>query len=145
MTYAQAEAIVRKGLETGTRRGRSVALATAAQFEFTLSQIDAIGYWIPAQHIVIEPGMIVRAGKLWRPGLRFEDFEEGILDLSRLKTGKSAQFDICEYPLFQLALSGVPEDERTGPLVTDTDGDPVRYRVFYGMYQDIREAAGVPD
>src|SRR5215831_15329325 len=34
-----------------------------------VSQIDAIGYWIPAQHIVIEPGMIVRAGKLWRPGL----------------------------------------------------------------------------
>jgi hypothetical protein len=25
------------------------------------------------------------------------------------------------------------------------DGDPVRYRVFYGMYQDVREAAGVPD
>jgi hypothetical protein len=41
MTYAQAEAIVRKELEMGTRRGRSVALATAAQFEFTLSQIDA--------------------------------------------------------------------------------------------------------
>ena len=39
----------------------------------------------------------------------------------------------------------MPEDERTGPLVTDTDGDPVRYRVFYGMYQDVREAAGVPD
>ena len=145
MTYAQAEAIVRKGLEMGTRRARSVALATAAQFEFTVSQIDVIGYWIPAQHIAIEQGMIVMAGKLWRPGLRFEDFEAGILDLSRLKTGKSAQFDIGEYPLFQLALSAVPEDDRTGPLVTDTDGDPVRYRVFYGMYQDVREAAGVPD
>ena len=30
-------------------------------------------------------------------------------------------------------------------MVTDTDGDPVRYRVFYGMYRDVREAAGVPD
>src|SRR6266566_8877325 len=79
-----------------------------------------------------------------RPGLRFEDFEEGMLDLSRLKTGKSAVFDIDEYPLFQLALSAVPEDEQTGPLVTDTDGDPVRYRVFYGMYRDVAAAAGVP-
>lgn len=44
MTYAQAEAIVLKGIEMGTRRSRSVALAIAAQFEFTISQIDAIGY-----------------------------------------------------------------------------------------------------
>jgi hypothetical protein len=51
---------------------------------------------------------IVRAGNLWRPGLRFGDFEEGILDLSRLQTGNSAQFDIGEYPLFRLALSAVP-------------------------------------
>lgn len=144
MNYAQAEAIVRTGLAEGTRRGRSVALATAAQFEFTVSQIDAIGYWIPAQHIAIEPGMIVRAGKLWRPGLEFEHFESGILDLSRLKTGRSAQFDIAEYPLFQLAWSAVPGDQRSGPLVTDTDGDPVRYRVFYGMFQKVAAAAGVP-
>jgi hypothetical protein len=144
MTYAQAEAIVRKGLEDGTRRGRSVALAVAAQFEFTISQIDAIGYWMPAQHIPVTEGMIIRGGKVWRPGLRFEDFEEGMLDLARLKTGKSAVFDIGEYPLFQLALSAVPEDEQTGPLVTDTDGDPVRYRVFYGLYRKIAETAGVP-
>ncbi|MCC8949295.1 hypothetical protein H8A97_30390 [Bradyrhizobium sp. Arg62] len=144
MNYAQAEAIVRAGLARGTRRGRSVALATAAQFEFTISQIDAIGYWIPVQHIAIEEGMIVRGGKLWRPGLRFDDFETGLLDLSRFKTGRKAVFDVNEYPLFQLALSAVPEDERAGPLVTDTDGDPVRYRVFYGMYRDVAEEAGVP-
>ncbi|CAN7383538.1 hypothetical protein LJR220_003409 [Bradyrhizobium sp. LjRoot220] len=144
MNYAQAEAIVRTGLARGTRRGRSVALATAAQFEFTVSQIDAIGYWMPAQHIPVEAGMILRGGKLWRPGLRFEDFAEGLLDLSRLKTGRSAIFDVNEYPLFQLALSAVPEAERTGPLVTDTDGDPIRYRVFYGMYRDVAEEAGVP-
>jgi hypothetical protein len=144
MNYAQAEAIVRAGLARGTRRGRSVALATAAQFEFTVSQIDAIGYWIPMQHISIEKGMIVRGTKLWRPGMMFEDFADGLLDLSRLKTGRSAVFDVNEYPLFQLALSAVPEDERTGPLVTDTDGDPVRYRVFYGMYRDVADEAGVP-
>jgi hypothetical protein len=145
MTYGQAEAIVRKGLEMGTHRGRSVALAVAAQFEFTISQIDAIGYWMPRAGLeAVEPGTIERGGKVWRPGLRFEDFESGILDLARLKTGRAAQFDVAEYPLFQLALSAVPEDERHGPFVTDDDGDPVRYRVFYGMYRAVADAAGVP-
>ncbi|MGX9443934.1 hypothetical protein ACWX0K_15330 [Nitrobacteraceae bacterium UC4446_H13] len=144
MTYGQAEAIVRKGLELGTHRGRSVALAVAAQFEFTISQIDAIGYWMPVRAVVVEPDMIVRGGKVWRPGLRFEDFESGVLDLARLKTGKRAQFDVAEYPLFQLALSAMPEGQRHGPFVTDDDGDPVRYRVFYGMYRAVADAAGVP-
>jgi len=144
MTYGHAEAIVREGLSRGTVRGRSVALSVAAQFEFTISQIDSIGYWIPAAAIEVRPGDIVRGGKLWRPGLEYEHFASGILDLARLKTGKSAQFDIGEYPLFQLALSAVPEAERHGPVVTDTDGDPVRYRLFYGMYRDVADAAGVP-
>lgn len=152
MTYGQAEAIVRKGLELGTHRGRSVALAVAAQFEFTISQIDAIGYWMPIEKtMVVETDMITVGGsdgsirQVWRPGIRFEDFESGILDLARLKTGRAAQFDVAEYPLFQLALSAVPDEQRSGPLVTDDDGLPVRYRVFYGMYQKVREAAGVPD
>jgi hypothetical protein len=119
-------------------------LSVAAQFEFTISQIDSIGYWIPAATIAVPPGGIVRGGKLWRPGLEYEHFESGVLDLARLKTGKSAQFDIAEYPLFQLALSSVPEAERRGPVVTDSDGDPVRYRVFYDMYRDVADAAGVP-
>ena len=144
MTYGQAEAIVREGLSRGTRRGRSVALATAAQFEFTISQIDAIGYWMPLKGVQAVDGEIIRGGKVWRPGLRFEDFETGILDLARLKTGRKGQFDVAEYPLFQLALAAVPEAERRGPLVTDTDGDPVRYRVYYGMYRDVADAAGVP-
>ncbi|WP_141339730.1 hypothetical protein [Bradyrhizobium sp. USDA 3458] len=144
MTYAQAEAIVLKGIEIGTRRSRSVALAVAAQFEFTISQIDAIGYWMPVRAVQVTDDMIIRGGKVWRPGLRFDDFEGGILDLARLKTGHAAQFDVMEYPLFQLALAAVPDDQRSGPFVTDESGDPVRYRVFYGMYRDVAEAAGVP-
>ena len=144
MTYLQAEAIVLKGIERNTRRSRSVALATAAQFEFTISQIDAIGYWMPFQGIEATDGLIVRGGKVWRPGLRFEDFETGILDLARLKTSHAASFDVMEYPLFQLAFNAVPEDQRSGPLVTDENGDPVRYRVFYGLYRELADAAGVP-
>ena len=45
MTFAQAEAIVDAGIAKGTRRHRSVAIGVAAQFEFTLRQIDVIGSW----------------------------------------------------------------------------------------------------
>ena len=45
MTYDQALAIVTEGLSRGTRRHRSVALGVAAQFEFTLRQIDVMGEW----------------------------------------------------------------------------------------------------
>ena len=45
MSYEQAAAIVAEGLRRGTRRHRSVALGVAAQFEFTLRQIDVIGEW----------------------------------------------------------------------------------------------------
>lgn len=144
MTYEHAEAIVSYGISTGKVRDRSAALAVAAQFEFTISQIDAIGNWIPARHVEITEGMISRAGKVWLPGLRYEDFESGILDFARSKTNHAAQFDVTEYPLFQLALSAVPEDERKGPVVVDDDGFPPTYRVFYDMYQRVREAADVP-
>ncbi|WP_338633593.1 hypothetical protein [Afipia carboxidovorans] len=144
MTYEQAEAIVTYGLSTGKIRDRSAALAVAAQFEFTISQIDAIGHWIPSRHIDVTDGMVSRGGKVWVPGLRFEDFATGILDFSRSKTAHAAQFDVAEYPLFQLALSAVPEDQRKGPVVIDEDGFPPSYRVFYDMYQRVREGADVP-
>ena len=117
MTYLQAEAIVLKGIERNTRRSRSVALATAAQFEFTISQIDAIGYWMPFQGIEATDGLIVRGGKVWRPGPRFEDFESGILDLARLKTSHAASFDVMEYPLFQKSnMAGIRRDYIAGSV-----------------------------
>jgi hypothetical protein len=45
MSYEQAAAIVAHGLASGTRRHRSIALGVAAQFEFTVRQIDVIGEW----------------------------------------------------------------------------------------------------
>src|SRR5262249_55200218 len=42
MTFEHAEAIVNAGLAKGTRRHRSVAIGVAAQFEFTMAQVDVI-------------------------------------------------------------------------------------------------------
>ncbi|MDB5091806.1 MAG: integrase, partial [Mucilaginibacter sp.] len=144
MGFEHAEAIVKKGLAMGTARGRAVALGVAAQFEFTLRQIDVIGYWLPRNRIVMEPGMLAFGSKAWRPGLRFEDFASGTLDLSTTKNQTDAVFDVAEYPLFQLALAAVPEAERIGPLVSVVPGEPVRRRFYADIYREVANAAGVP-
>jgi hypothetical protein len=46
---------------------------------------------------------------VWRPGLRFEDFAAGKLDLETSKTDTQAVFDVTVYPLFQQALPAVPD------------------------------------
>jgi len=42
------------------------------------------------------------------PGLRFEDFAGGELDLETSETNTLAVFNAAVYPLFQQALAGVP-------------------------------------
>jgi hypothetical protein len=144
MGFEFAEAIVKKGLEVGTTRGRAVALGVAAQFEFTLRQIDVIGYWLNTDRVVIEPNMIVRGKKAWRPGVCFEDFASGVLDLSTTKNSTDMVFDVSAYPLFQMALAAVPEQERRGPLVALEPGEPIRKRFYADIYREIADAAGVP-
>jgi hypothetical protein len=43
MSYQQALAVVDEGIRCGSRKYRSIALGVAAQFEFTIRQIDVIG------------------------------------------------------------------------------------------------------
>jgi hypothetical protein len=70
MSYAQAAAIVAEGLARRTRRHRSIALGVAAQFEFTLRQIDVIGEWEGLDRVRQLPiGAIVARRQVWRPGL----------------------------------------------------------------------------
>jgi len=79
MTYEHASATVKEGLARKTRRHRSVAIGVAAQFEFTLRQIDVIGEWekvAACRHSSPEPssagarcGVLACASKTWRRGL----------------------------------------------------------------------------
>jgi hypothetical protein len=134
MTYDQAAAIVTEGLQRGTRRHRSVALGVAAQFELTLRQSDVIGEWEKVDGTLsLEAGAIVDRGRVRRPGLRFEQFAAGELDLETSKTDFEAVFDVTVYPLFQQALASVPPSERDGPLVTDDNGLPVRRRYYWDL------------
>jgi hypothetical protein len=145
MRYEHAAAIVAEGLKRGTRRHRSVALGVAAQFELTMRQADVIGVWeTPGQGEVVDPSAIIRGRWIWRPGLRFEDFAAGQLDLETMKNAGRAVFDVTAYPLFQQALAAVPAMERYGPLVTDEGGSPVSRRYYWDLYRDVADAAGVP-
>jgi len=145
MRYEHAAAIVAEGLKRGTRRHRSVALGVAAQFELTMRQADVIGVWERVgQTEAVGPGAIVESGRIWRPGLRFEDFAAGQLDLETLKNAGRAVFDVTAYPLFQQALGAVPATERHGPLVTDESGRPLSRRYYWDLYRDVADAAGVP-
>ena len=117
---APQAAIVAEGLRRGTRRHRSVALGVAAQFELTLRQVDVIGTWEKLdQAEAVQASAVVERGRIWRPGLRFEDFAAGRLDVETSKTSTQAVYDVTAYPLFQQALAAVPASERVGPLVTD--------------------------
>jgi hypothetical protein len=110
-----------------------------------MRQADVIGVWERiGQTEAVEPGAIVERGLIWRPGLRFEDFAAGQLDLETLKNAGRAVFDVTAYPLFQQALAAVPATERHGPLVTDESGRPVSRRYYWDLYRDVADAAGVP-
>jgi len=145
MSYQQAAAIVAEGLDRGTRRYRSVALGVAAQFEFTLRQIDVIGEWERLDRVKeLPPGAIVSHRQAWRPGLRFEQVTVGTLDLTTSKNDTAAVFDVTAYPLFMQALDAVPAVERVGPLVVDDEGMPLRRRHYQDLYRDVANAVGVP-
>jgi hypothetical protein len=145
MSYEHASAIVQEGLARKSRRHRSVAIGVAAQFEFTLRQIDVIGEWEKLKGAEeISSGTIVSRRRVWRPGLRFEDVARGTLDLTTSKNDAKAIFDVTAYPLFIHALTSVPENERHGPLVVDEEGMPVRRRYYQDLYRDVADAAGVP-
>ena len=145
MSYEQASAIITEGLRRGTRRHRSVALGVAAQFEFTLRQIDVIGEWQRFDKLKeLAPGAFVSGRQVWRPGLRYEQLAAGTLDLATSKNEATAVFDVTAYPLFIRALRAVPEAERRGPLVVDEDGAPIRRRYYQDLYRDVANGAGVP-
>jgi site-specific recombinase XerD len=86
----------------------------------------------------------VSHGQVWRPGLRFEQVADGTLDITTSKNETGAVFDVTVYPLFMQALQAVPAAERTGPLVVDDDGVPLRRRNYQDLYRDVANAAGVP-
>lgn len=150
MGYAHAEAIVNEGIRRATRRSLSVAIGVAAQFEFTIAQIDVIGWWEKrdrnAPPLELSNRAIVCDGEIWHPGLCYEDFiEDMTLDMRRSKNGRGGVFEVEEYPLFMRALAAIPSERRAGPVAIDDHGYPFFGRRAYNRaYREIADAVGVP-
>lgn len=149
MLYSHAEAVVTEALRRyhdnpKLLRWRSLALGVAAQFEFTLRQIDVIGEFIPVPPGPVPTDAIVRHGKLWHKGLRYEAFADGRLNVLTSKNATEAPFDVAEYPLFTTALATVPEAERRGPVVITDERVPIFSRFYVALYTDVAASCGVP-
>lgn len=143
MAYEHAEKIVALGLAKGEKKWRSIALGVAAQFEFTLRQIDVIGSWEAIKRFAPK-GAIVAGKKWWRPGLRFEDIGT-VLKLATSKNDTDVIFEPGEYPLFQRAFEAVPEAERSGPLCVTNDDLPFFTRYYADLFRQLATEAEVPE
>lgn len=125
-------------MPSSTRRHRSIALDVGAQIELTLGQVDVLGCCQKVHQAEgVGTSAIAEYGRKRRPGLRFEDFAEGRLDVGTSKRDVNAVFDVTMDPLFQQALAVVP---------ATTDGDenrsePTYYLALTGMR---RMRPGVP-
>lgn len=145
MSYEQAAAIVNEGC--GVELGVTVLwrlgwlLNSSLRCARWMSSANG-SEWTRSRELATDA--IVSNAQVWRPGLRFEDFAAGELDLETSKTQAKAIFDVTAYPLFQQALSAVPEGQRRGPLVIDDSGMPVRRRYYQDLYRDVADAPGVP-
>jgi hypothetical protein len=147
MAYEHAEKIVELGLkksaETGEKKWRSIAIGVAAQFEFTLRQIDVIGSWEAVKRFAPRD-TIVAGKKWWRHGLRFEDIGP-VLKLATSKNDTDVIFEPGEYPLFQRAFEAIPEAERSGPLCVTNDNLPFFSRYYADLFRQLATEAGVPE
>lgn len=144
ITFEQASAIVDAGLAKEMVRYRSIAIGIAIQFEFALSQIDVIGSWEKIDRVRgVATGAIISKGRVWSPGLRYEDFADGILDMARSKTAVPGTYEVAEAPLFLRALAAVPVEDRTGPVAVDAHRIPIRKRLYADLFRDLANAAGI--
>lgn len=146
MLYEHASAIIDEGIRRGTHRSLSIAIGVAAQFEFTIAQIDVIGCWEKIERTRAVPdGAIMHGRSVWRPGLRYEDFlPHRILDMRRSKNNRGGTFEIDEYALFLRALAAIPEHRRSGPVAIDEDSRPFDRWSYRRAYREIADACNVP-
>jgi hypothetical protein len=102
------------------------------------------GRWEKIDQAEAAAGAVVVCGRIWRPGLQFEDFVAGRLDLETSKNEGRALFDVIAYPLCQQALAAVPATDRVGLLVTDESGRPVTRRYWQRQHdaQALHRAVG---
>jgi hypothetical protein len=135
MTLEHARAFIGAALDRGDRRGLSMAIGVAAQFETMLRQKDVIGEW----------SRDLSGREAWAGSLTWENIPGGILRLATSKTGAPAVFDLTRLDMLWPLLQARPQIERTGAIVTGDEGRPIRERSYRKWFREIARAAGVPD
>lgn len=158
MTYTQVTAFIRKALELGEAgvmprdRALYMAISTAAMFELLLRQKDIIGERLTAEQLMrtkIPKGASVLKfdSFAWAGFFTWENVPGWIW---RMKTSKSkyraaAEFDLTRYGLLMPLLEAVPQAQRTGAIVKDETGRPVREGSYRRWFRQVAKAAGIPD
>jgi hypothetical protein len=144
MTLGQARALIAASLARADRRGRSMAIGVAMQFETMLRQKDVIGEW--NRDIRSAPaGAMVYGAEAWSGAFTWENIPGGLFRMTTSKTGAPALFDLTRLDMLWPLLQMVPQAERTGAIVTGDEGHPIRERSYRKWFREIARTAGVPD
>jgi hypothetical protein len=155
LTFAQVSAFIQKALELGTsgvmpyERALYCAIATAAQYELIMRQIDILGFWGPMAVDKRFPAGIATLqleGEVWAGFFAWENIPgwRWRMKTSKSKYRSAADFDLTRYTMLQPLLELVPHEQRTGSIIKGEGGLPVRYRSFVRWWRQIANAAGIP-
>lgn len=91
-------------------------------------------------------GAIKIGEEVWLPGLTWETIlKKG--DNLKGDTSKNAlpfDYDLSLYPLVQLAMAAVPEQDRKGPLVVTNIGEPIGPLIYTRNWRKLAAHVGVP-
>lgn len=155
MRREHVRAFVNTALEMGRKeiipplRALGMAIATAGAFEIMLRQKDMIGEWGTRADVTRNNELLALAysHELWFgyftweriPGWRWR------MKTSKSKYRSAASHDLQDYPVLFGLLQQVPHDQRTGPIVKDEKGLPMRESSHRSWFRDIARAAGIPD
>lgn len=130
MTFDHARAFIAAALASGKVEDIELAAGVACQFETLVRQKDVIGEYPP--------------GQPWRGAFTWEAIPGGIWRLRTSKTGAPAQFHLPDYELLWPLLQAIPQSRRSGAIVKNGDGTPIREGAYRKRFRKLAAAAGIP-
>ncbi|MCG7623183.1 hypothetical protein [Epibacterium sp. Ofav1-8] len=139
-TREQIEAIVAEA----DRMGRPhLALAILMRFEFILRGVDVHGQWVKADN---RQGGIRDGGQIWVDGVTWDMFDQDVTSFTKVisKTRKSLTepytFSLKHTPEIRKRLLLIPQDQRTGPVITMPNGKPPKNGVLSRGFKEALRA-----
>lgn len=142
MTRDQAQTFIKTALAHGRR---SLALATAIQFDCAMRQKDVIGEWLDIPPSGAASNYILNRQQ-WLNGITWADIsDEWQFYKITTKTGQEVAHDLTLCPMVMDIITQIPEAERIGPLIIDEKSDrPYADRCYSPAWRAIADLAGLP-